>query len=53
MTVLEAALCGTTPLVYRGTACQEVAQAQGGILADRGPEHLAKAILQLQKEKTK
>ena len=53
MTVLEAALCGTTPLVYRGTACQEVAQTQGGILADRGPEHLAKAILQLQKEKTK
>ena len=53
MTVLEAALCGTTPLVYRGTACQEVAQAQGGILADRGPEHLAEAILQLQKEKTK
>ncbi len=53
MTVLEAALCGTVPLVYRSTACEEVARAQGGIIADRGPEHLAEAILQLQKEKTK
>ena len=53
MTVLEAALCGTVPLVYRGTACEEVARARGGIIADRGPEHLAAAILQLQKEKTK
>ena len=53
MTVLEAALCGTVPLVYRGTACEEVAWAQGGITVDRGPERLADAILQLQKEKTK
>ena len=53
MTVLEAALCGTTPLVYRGTACEEVARAQGGLSVDRGPEHLAEAILQLQKEKSK
>ena len=53
MTVLEAALCGTVPLVYRGTACEEVARAKGGITVDRGPERLAEAILQLQKEKTK
>ena len=52
MTVLESALCGTRPLVYRGTACEEVALARGGLCVDRGPEHLAAAILQLQKEKT-
>ena len=50
MTVLEAACCGTTPIVYQNTACQEVAQAHGGICAARGPEHLAEAILSLQKE---
>ena len=50
MTVLEAACCGTTPIVYQNTACQEVAQAHGGICVDQGPEHLAKAILALQKE---
>ena len=50
MTVLEAACCGTTPIVYKGTACQEVAQTNGGICVDRGPEHLAPAILNLQKE---
>lgn len=53
MTVLEAALCGTVPLVYRGTACEEVARAHGGLAVDRGPEHLAEAILKLQKENTK
>ena len=50
MTVLEAACCGTTPIVYRGTACQEVAQEHGGICVDRGPAHLAEAILSVQKE---
>ena len=50
MTVLEAACCGTTPIVYKGTACQEVAQEHGGICVDRGPAHLAEAIATLQKE---
>ena len=44
MTVLEAASCGTTPIVYQGTACQEVAEAHGGIAVPKGPEHLAEAI---------
>ena len=44
MTVLEAVCCGTTPIVYRGTACQEVADAHGGISVPKGPEHLAQAI---------
>ena len=49
MTVLEAACCGTRPLVYEHTACQEVAQAQGGVFVPKGPEHLARAIVALLK----
>lgn len=47
MTVLEAACCGTTPIVYQGTACQEVAEAHGGVAVPRGAEHLASAIVAL------
>ena len=49
MTVLEAACCGTRPIVYENTACQEVAQAHGGVFVPKGPEHLARAILDLLK----
>ena len=49
MTVLEAACCGTRPIVYENTACQEVAQAHGGIVVPKGPEHLARAIAALLK----
>lgn len=51
MTVLESACCGTTPLVYRGTACQEVAQANGGLCVERGADHLLEAILHLKQQK--
>lgn len=51
MTVLEAACCGTTPIVYQGTACQEVALAHGGIAVAPGPEHLLEAVLQLKQKK--
>ena len=51
MTVLESACCGTTPIVYRGTACQEVAQENGGICVERGADHLLEAILQLKQQK--
>lgn len=44
MTVLEAACCGTTPIVYEGTACQEVALAHGGIAVPKGAENLAQAV---------
>ena len=47
MTVLEAACCGTTPIVYQGTACQKVAEAHGGVAVPRGAEHLASAIVAL------
>ena len=44
MTVLEALCCGTTPIVYAGTACAEVAEQFGGIVVPRGPQHLFRAI---------
>ena len=52
MTVLEAACCGTTPIVYQGTACEEVARLYGGIAVPRGAEHIADAIERLRKETT-
>lgn len=48
MTVLEAACCGTTPIVYEHTACQEVAEDCGGICVPKGAENLAQAIARLQ-----
>lgn len=47
MTVLEAGCCGTTALVYRDTACEEVAAQFGGIAVARGAEHLRDAVLEL------
>lgn len=51
MTVLEAACCGTMPIVYRGTACQEVAQANGGICVEPSPRNLLNAIIQVREER--
>ena len=51
MTFLEAASCGTTPIVYEATACQEVAAAHGGISVPQGAEHLARAILEILEHK--
>ena len=53
MTVLEAACCGTTPIVYENTACQEVAESCGGISVPKGAEQLAKAIIRLQAKETR
>lgn len=44
MTILEAACCGTKVLSYSGTASEEVCRAHGGVVVDRGPEHLAEGI---------
>ena len=44
MTVLEAQCCGTTSIVYAGSACAEVAHQFGGIVVPRGPEHLYEAV---------
>ena len=52
MTVLEACCCGCKTVVYQDTACEEVADAFGGIAVPRGPEHLKDAILKLTEEET-
>ncbi len=44
MTILEAACCGTPSIVYRDTACEEVAAMHGGVAVPPGPENLAQAI---------
>lgn len=44
MTVLEAQCCGTTAVVYAGTACAEVAEHFGGLVVPRGPENLFGAV---------
>ena len=53
MTVLEACCCGCKTVVYQDTACEEVADAFGGIAVPRGVEHLKDAILKLTGEETK
>ena len=35
MTTLEALYCGTTPIVYAGTACEEVTKQFGGVAVER------------------
>lgn len=35
MTTLEALKCGTTPIVYAGTACEEVTEQFGGVAVER------------------
>lgn len=47
MTILEAHLCGTKSVVYKGTACEEVANMYGGVAVDRGAEHLYDAVHKL------
>ena len=44
MTPLEALSCGTHAIVYRGTACEEIANSFGGTVVQRGPEHILQAI---------
>jgi len=44
MTILEAACCGTPSVVYKDTACEEIALQHGGKAVPRGAEHLLQAI---------
>ena len=53
MTVLEAACCGTKTIVYQDTACEEVADAFGGMAVPRGPENLKAAIMKLSEEEAR
>lgn len=52
MTTLEATCCGTPAIVYRDTACEEIACQFGGMAVERGAEHLMAAVLTLTKEET-
>ena len=46
LTVLEASSCGTKAIVYKGTACEEVALACGGKAVDMNVEALYEAIIE-------
>lgn len=48
MTTLEASCCGTPAIVYRDTACEEIARQFGGLAVERGD--LLSAVLTLTKE---
>ena len=50
MTAMEALCCGTPAIVYRGTACEEIARQFGGIVVDRGAEAIFRAIGELEKK---
>lgn len=52
MTTLEASCCGTPAIVYRDTACEEIACRFGGLAVEQGAEHLLRAVLTLTKEET-
>lgn len=52
MTTLEATCCGTPAIVYKDTACEEIACQFGGMAVERGAEHLLAAVLTLTKEET-
>ena len=47
MTTLEAVCCGTPAVVYRDTACQEIAEEFGGLAVPRGAEHLYEAVISI------
>ena len=46
MTILEAYHCGIRSVVYKGTACEEVAECYGGVAVDMSVENLYQAIIQ-------
>ena len=47
LTTLEAISCGTPAVVYRDTACEEIANIYGGIVVDQSIHALKEAIEQL------
>ncbi len=44
MTTVEALACGTKAVVYKGTACEEIAKSSGGIAVEQSVEALYNAI---------
>ena len=47
LTTLEALSCGTPAIVYKNTACEEVANLYGGIAVEQSINALKTAIEQL------
>jgi len=45
LTILEAALCGTKSIVYRDTACEEVALSNGGVAVECNIKTMYEAIM--------
>ena len=44
LTVLEALACGSFPIVYKGTACEEVVNLYGGIAVDQSVDAVVDAV---------
>ncbi|MGM9642822.1 MAG: glycosyltransferase [Eubacteriales bacterium] len=47
MTTIEALACGTQVIVYKDTACEEIANEYGGIVVEQNLEELKDAVLKL------
>ena len=47
LTTLEAMACGTPAIVYKNTACEEIANLYGGIAVEQSINALKNAIEQL------
>lgn len=45
MTALEAAACGTKSIVYKGTACEEIAKEYGGTAVEQGAEYIYRELI--------
>lgn len=50
MTTIEALSCGTVPIVYKDTACEEIVNKYGGIVSDHSPREIYKIICDLNKK---
>jgi len=44
MTTVEALACGTPAIVYKGTACEEIAEKYGGVAVEQNADALLEAI---------
>ncbi len=51
LTGYEAEMCGTPSVVYKGTACEEIANRYGGQTVEVGVQHLYQAIIRICGEK--
>ena len=45
MTTVEATLCGTKAIVFKGTACEEIINIYGGVAVEQSVDSLYKAII--------